>query len=424
MHNRLTKFYSRFLPILFILNGYGVSGFPIGLGSILLVCFVILSFLDRSKKIRSLDNLKPIGLFIFLFFISLLDFLFENSIEYTSVFSAFLKMLIWACSVSVLASAYLDISLFKEHYRIFCNVCTIYLFAQNIIWRLFRVFIPNLYTIGPIHPLYEQYSQGTLQQYIISTNLTRFGSFFSEPAFYGHMMLANIILILFCRDNERLVRRDIIELAFISLGILLSTSTGAIVLLMLIYILFGLMKKGVKYFVILGSSAIALFYLFSHSPFKDNNIVQFFLYKMTHMSTSGRIGVSFSNILKLTNRQLIMGIGIGNTSMIADGYLNSFASIIISFGLIGFVAFLLFSGSYFVKGGPLIKVLMTIYVLGSFQGAIAFSIHGVLYLSLVMAMLEQHDKLYERNSNTESSHKSKLDKVLIDQRRDIITINE
>ncbi len=391
MNCKFAKMYSTVLPVLFVLNGYGVGGFPLGIGTILLLLFVAFSMIDRSKPNRSRDALRPMVLLCLYVFTSMFAFLFESQIQINSVINNLLKTTVWALAITVLAPIYLDMDTFQAFFRKFCIFCTIYIFAQNIAWLIGRVFIPNLYTIGPIHPLYDQYSQDTLRDYIVSTNLVRFGSVLSEPSFYGHLMLIDLILILFNnKGRNELSTPKLAECIFVSSGIVLSTSTGAIVFLAVVWTIYFLVGKSIRSLVTLMLGVGIASYILFVSPLKNNTTINWFVYKLTNMDTLGRVGKSFSNLGFLTSRQWITGVGIGNTGVIVEGYLNSFTSIIISFGIIGFGAFLLFAISIFHRGGLITKVLIIIYILGSFQGAIAFSLYGMLYISIAIVMLDQH----------------------------------
>ena len=318
-------------------------------------------------------------------FISLIDFLFESEIIYSSVLNWYSKLLVWSFGIAFLSTAYLDMRLFVPLLRKFCLVCTAYLLFQNAMWNFLGRFIPNLYDFGIIHPLNDAYSQEGLREYIIMTNLKRFGSFFSEPSFYANLMNLCILLILFDGEKRNIIqRKQVYELIFLSIGVLISTSTGGILVMIFTYVAYFILGRDIKSTMILiGGTLIAVYVLF-YSSISRITEVQWFLGKVMNMDKLERVGGSYSYLSLLNTRQMIFGVGCGNTGVIVPGYMNSFATIIISYGLVGFFLFSFFVYYLWRRSNLLSRIILIIYFINSFQGAHAFSFSGLCNLSIVM----------------------------------------
>ena len=89
--------------------------------------------------------------------------------------------------------------------------------------------MPNVFQIGFLKANYDYYTEFVSY---VGTALYRPGSFFSEPAFYGYFVNLVIILLLF---NNRDEEKDVKTALFLSFGIILSTSSGGLYVLLVLW---------------------------------------------------------------------------------------------------------------------------------------------------------------------------------------------
>ena len=285
--------------------------------------------------------------------------------------------------VTFTARELFDYELFKPFFRKFCVFCTIYLFLQMFFWNAGRIYLPNVFDFGIIKPMYEQYSAAKYIKYLTAIGFGRFSSFFAEPAYYGIMMIINLIILVFdIYYPQGLSNEAKIETLFIILGIWVSTSTAAIVFVVaIVLVYFVKTNMSDKFLLIIVAVSVGMFLI---SSAESNILGSFFISKLTQMGESGRVGASYAELDNLSTLQLIFGVGMNNEGVITESlYFNVFTGLIIEYGVLGFSIFLLYLYKiYETSDNIALHILIIIYMAAMFQGGYLFNLYGILFLSI------------------------------------------
>jgi hypothetical protein len=390
----LSKLYTYSIPIILVLNGYS-SGIPgLSIGGILMNLYNLCAIIKFSRK-KKIDGFGIRTTLLFLFFIneSLISFAYYGIVNLSEVLKEFLKMATWLFGITITAKYCFDYHIFKAWYRKFCLFCTFFLFFQAISWNFLGFYLPNLFNFGFLVPLYEQYSATSYINYFSAISFGRFSSLFAEPAYYGILMVLDLIIVIFNSNSARLsTKHNRIEIFIIIMGIWLSTSTAAIIFVVFIIGVYMITSKNVdKYYILILILSI-LFFLFF--VFENSMLLSFFVEKITTLASSGRVGWSYSRLNDLSSWQFLFGVGMGNFGVVYDSsYFNQVTGLIIEFGLLGVICFFIYLVVFFFKRKTLsLFVLLVVYIAAMAQGGYLFNLYGILFFSVAQYIKPEKKK--------------------------------
>ena len=402
---RYRKLYTYSLPIILVLNGYssGIEGLSIGavLMNLFNIYALMVFFVNRGKLDKFIVSTTE--LLLLFFFLSCFSYLIHGISNIHKVFTSSLKIFTWFFGVTFTKKVLFDFSLFKPYYRKFCIICTAYLFLQMISWNGAHIYLPNLFSFGFLKPSYEQYSATAYINYLTDIGLGRFSSFFAEPAYYGILMIINLVIIFFDEYYpEGLSGRAKLESLFLIVGIWFSTSTAAIVFgIFIIAVYFVKTDMSDKFLLLLLSICIGGLLIFVSST---NTLTSFFVEKISTIGTSGRIGRSYAELIKLSPLQRIFGVGLSNEGIITETtYFNVFTGLIIEYGIFGFFFFLHYMYKIYrnVKSIAL-HVLIIIYLAAMFQGGYLFNLYGIVFFCVALNLRRKELSKVDKKSGVAS----------------------
>lgn len=402
--NSIPSFFCLLLSLVPILNGYssGIGSFSLGmLVFSIIVFFVTINFIviGGSKK-NSFNVFLPIFLTLIFIFSSLVSYL---TIDYYSkpvlsvVFAAWLKRLIWGISI-VSIPTFIKYSKLCKALKVIAVISTVYLIIQNVFFYILKIPLPNIIEYGFLRPNYDYYSSsGNLS--LVGTSQYRPSSFFAEPAFYGYFIILVLSTIML---GHKVKRADVGLSLFLSLGIVLSTSSGGMYILALIWVFYFIkrFKSNVKTAKsILFAFIIIVFLILFILLFNNLNILQNYgtfgevlykaLNKVSSWNINSRLGRSFDKLAYLSGRNLFFGVGIGcNDYFLAayssEGYVNGIVELILQNGIFGLFLFFLYLFILFFNSKDfLIRALIIIYIIDGLYSGIYFSLFGMLYLIVI-----------------------------------------
>ena len=406
--NRKKKDLFGFLfAISFILNGYA-SGIPgISLGSLAFVCLIAWAFLSKSKTKK--DSLTaPFLKFVVLFLIiSLFSFIFAEYKSFSGLFTGLLKILTWFFMITTVSNNFYSSKQMTKWFTRIGIILTIYLFIQTFFFYVFHIYLPNIFNFGFLKPYDEEYANyGVLG----SGSIVRAASFFSESSFYGNYMLCSLLLFL-GQNYKKMTKKNWFIVLFISAGIIVSTSTAAIIFLVIIWLFYIWKIKVKKFFlfsflIIVALIAVPIF--LSGTLDFDNGFMSSLKYafdKFDYIDNSSRFGKSFAYLSLLNQKQFLFGIGLGNDLFFINSnvfgvdsvYINAVTSVIFQAGIIGMSLFtLLIIINIFksIKYRDLVSFLLFgIYFVKGFESTVFFSTYGILFLFIAMG------RLYEKKNS-------------------------
>lgn len=384
------KLFTLFLSLSLILNAYSFS-FAEGISlayifmAIFSMYFIIIYIIKNKKKVE----IHSIGLICFLFMISLLVFLvFPERLTFQSNFVTYvLKLLLWGIILCFPIKEIVEKEYFLKCIVRISIISTIYLFIQFIMSTFFSVNLSNVFNLGIIS------NTGDLSL----LNTYRSASFFGEPAYYSTYVLCTLSILLL--GNINIKHKNLLIIIF-AIGILLSTSTAGIYMLLVLF-LFYCIKNRKRKKLILASFVIIPTVLIITLNF--NSILKHFgnfgsiltstLEKPTHYSTLSRVGGSFDYLKNLSNVDKLIGWGVGNEYIylgVESTYINSIARLIIQFGYIGAFAFFIFMLTYLKKCKSWLGLfILTLYVIKSFTGGAMFAISGIYMLMIYKFVISE-----------------------------------
>ncbi len=377
----------------FVLNGYA-SGIPgVSLGSLLFVFFIILSFLSPHKyKCKSSIYLLLVGFL----FISILDYVTVGL--YGNPIIGILKLAIWGLMINRVTPSYIRFDSLQKWFNILSIVLISYLAVQIVGFYVLGIYFPNIFTFGPLQPYDEGYADYSL---LSESIILRPASLLSESSFLGNFLLVSLLINL--DSTKELKGKSLLFPLFLSLGVIMTTSTSAMVLLVLVWLVyFGKLNKYIKAGILVVSVVFSIQIIKTGIELiniKDESSLGYSIEKFNHLDTSTRFGKSYDYLVYLKGSNRVLGVGVGNeTSFIAshyssnsdeDIYLNSVTGLLFSVGILGTFLFTLFIVYLFLlsikRKSRLSLCIILIYVIKAFSSGILFSTYGILFLMIVYA---------------------------------------
>ena len=396
-HYRLFSFW---FAISFILNGYA-SGLPgLSLGSVVFIILIIYAIRKSRGKVRQIQAIELIILFLV---ISLIDYLIvTNSIEIKSIFVGFSKYIVWAFMLSFCSSVLFCETELQKRLLNISYILISYLILQLISYFVFSIRFPNIYSFAFLQPYAEGYAAEIAEGVIIY----RPASFLSESSFLGNFLVCTLIMVLSSLEKQydkKLFKKAI----YLSVGVIMSTSTSTIILLPIIWVMLGKNcykrhKQGFRVVISCLLVFVVFVFIIFESLSNSGNVffenVFYTFDKFNNLENSSRFGASYDYLNYIPKNLKAFGVGIGNeipflkTLVFSDAYyMNSATTLLAQVGYVGLILFLLYlfyllytSVRYKHKGA---LTLIIIYLLQGIGSGIWFSTYGVLYMFIASGYL-------------------------------------
>jgi len=401
---------SFWLCISLILNGYA-SGVPgVSLGSVCFIIFVILALMANKWRFNNIVALTTTSIIAFAF-ISLIDFCF---VPYETPIQLFLlaysKILIWWAFICFVSQTYYDFELLTKWVVRIGVVLNVYLIIQNVAFYGLGIYLPNIFSFGPLVPYDEGYANYAV---LGASQIIRPASLLSESSFLGnYLMLALALILKRIRTSQH--KNDAKLCLFFTLGIFLTSSTSAIFLTVVIWLFLGYnLIRRYKFVTILLSLFVSL-YLFTHNvsldDFNNSSATGQAVFrtfdKLNYIDSNVRFGASYRMLDYLSPEQKALGVGLGNEQNFIQPYinsdymyLNSITQFIINVGYTGlFFLIILFSYMVFLSLKYRDRValsLILIYIIKVFGSGFLFNTYGTLYMFVIVGSLYSHKKHYK-----------------------------
>lgn len=387
-----------------ILNGYA-TGIPgLSIGSAVLIALIAFAMLDglRGKRVKvSTDVFSFGGLITLSSFIGVVFLLFsepQTLFQGSQVLIGVAKFWLWVIMVSVVAINYYDETSIRIWMCRFSIILTAYIIVQSIAFYAFHFYLPNIFNIGPLHPYVEAYAD---YERLSGVNILRPASLLSESSFYGNFIICTMALYL-NKNIYEINGKSIFFVAFLILGVVLSGSTSAIIMLGFILFLFYRRIKTSKKWTIaflVGMGVVIFLTIWPNiSSGSIGNSLLYAFEKFNYLGTSTRFGKSFNYLSFIPDSVRVFGSGIGNDVAFLKPYvgtdsiyLNSVTSLIIQTGAVGCIFFVgmiirLAKKSFQYRDLVALSLLITYFVKG-FASGIYFSTYGVLFMFIILGQL-------------------------------------
>jgi len=389
---------SYLLPFALLLNGYssGIPGVSLGsltIGILIVICFTS-SITERGGIRLPRINAGLVFLFFNLYLITLFNVIRIQKFDLSDSLISIIKLLIWLLSIIIICSQYLNKYTFVRNYLSLSFISTIYIYIQYISWEVLNVFLPNLFLFGPLRPLYDDYGAEAYYEYISSIGVMRPAGFFSEPAFYGNIIVIAIALLLYNASiGSCFQKHRIVLICFFVGGVIISTSSAGVALVIILYMVYFLQnrmrrKDYLSVLIIIVISSV-LWYLIINGISIASQALSLSLEKLTDLGNRSRVGRSFSVLKSMSTLDLCLGVGAGNTFLVSDIYMNSITSLIVSYGIIGLLIFFVVGIYMYIKcNSDISRVLLILYMAKNFQSGAMFNIFGIFFVGIAILFVD------------------------------------
>ncbi len=377
-------------PLLF-LYGIGVSNitlvdfFLLALNMI----FMIRIFIDG--KIMVFTNLMP-----FLFYIVVLSLV--TTIDMDSTMRT-LRYVFYLVNIVFFTKKYFDYRVGVKIYRYISLVSTVFLFIQIITYKLVGIYLPGVVLSANLVAS-DLYNYDLVLQ---NAYYKRFMSFFAEPSHFAIYVLGYITILLFSEIGfSGFRKKDMIEFAFLSLGVVLSTSIlGVMVLgaMSLIWLMVFVFNRKKNYKNIFG---LTLFFLvvISFMFFLQNTTAfeYFSNSSVLNRQAEGRFGgYSIFGYQEASTLEIIFGRGMVGMPIISNsGFLPSFPLLYYYFGFIGLILFFITFIPYFLNLKVNVSKALIICLFGIALGSeLLLGIFILVFIPLIINGNIKNPKLKE-----------------------------
>lgn len=395
---RLKRF-AIWFALSFVLNGYA-SGIPgISLGSIVFIIMILLS-IARSMQLSTANHV--LSFCVVFLTISFVGMLLNGlrGVSFGEHFVSVAKFALWGLMISNVAAQRYDFATLSPYIKKMGYVLIIYLLIQNIGFYVFHFYFPNIFRFLFLQPYAEGYAD---YEALSRSSILRPGSLLSESSFLGNYLLC--MLALEMEDGVRNGKNISINIIVISIAIILSSSTSAIVLFPIVWLVYWKKIKKDNKSKLIGFLMIIVVIVPLIIIIVPNIIggrfassMQYAFNKFSRLDSMTRFGKSFNYLQYLHGTNLWFGVGLGNDDSflmnqlgLQDVYLNSVTSILISTGIVGCTCFFIFAISLLIRSvkykNKLSLILLVIYLIKGFSSGMYFSTYGVMFMFVVCGEL-------------------------------------
>lgn len=355
--SNLYTFFLILSPILFM---YGV-----GLGTLTLMD-VILIFINLLLFFRVLLIGKiNIQLSILPFLLYIVITMFFHGLDENAILRT-MRYIFYLFNIIFFTKKYFHYQFGVKLYRIVSLLSTAFLLIQRLSYNTIGLYIPGV-IINANLIAYDLYDYNKV---LDQAQYKRFMSFFEEPSHYAIYILGYLVILLFAKVNVNSKSKSfILEICFLSLGIVFSTSILGIMVLIVMLIIW-ITKNFIKNKKSFIKITLFAFIFVGLMVFISNTNAFEYLTNINiiYRQAAGRFGgyeIIQSNNISISNA--LFGRG-----MISNEYGIFFASyplMIYYFGYIGLFIFVSSFISYFIKfkldGATALLISILVIALGS-----------------------------------------------------------
>ena len=398
----IRKTFSIFIAAMPLFASYysGLQGFTVC--DVCLVFFTLISFfvLDSSAEYFFNITILMVGV-VAIIVLSVISMVIQIIFDFAEVPTKdiFIRIIRYAFYVFValfVCKRMLNVHILVKSIVGIALVATIFLIVQVVAYQIFGVYIKG--TISSI-PLYvEGYN---VADRMVFGDMFRATSFFLEPAHYSRYATIALSIVLF--RNKTVQNKDIVRGVFVSVGIILSTSSQGYVLLALIWLVFILVRLRYVQSTFVMSLFIVAICL---SPILLHIVLKIPVVSLTlkrslnglsagqNAATEARLG-GVRYFLDLPTIYKIIGMGFGN---IPDkSWMSSATYWLYGGGLVTFFIFLIFMVKGLIRLNGFHRIVFLCYCLLFISDDSYYSYMLILFLSLSLFKMENSKSVEEKN---------------------------
>lgn len=230
MKNKLiTKLFTVFIVLYSLLYIYASPIESLSIADVILILFWAILIFVTIKNNFLLKVSLPAMFILFITLLNLFILIIFFKQDARIILFPTLRMSAYIFTIAIFIRNYFDIELGKKSIIIISFISSLYLLIQLIISNLFHYYLPGTL---PLPLLSEDLSQYNLLMSIDYNYYDRVRSFFVEPSHYA---IYNILGLFYALYNNN--KKNIVFIIVITLGLILSGSSTAIIMVPFIYII-------------------------------------------------------------------------------------------------------------------------------------------------------------------------------------------
>ncbi|SEH64574.1 hypothetical protein SAMN02910265_01900 [Ruminococcus flavefaciens] len=396
-------------------NVYTFVPFPaLGCGEVFLIVISFYLIIMLNNKIKLFSKNNGILFFMIYGFITTLVMIsmFDASIPKVAIRMA--RDFFYYFIIIFLGANLFDITIFKKWCVWFCLLLAVFIIVQTLVYYLLGYFIPGF----PLNIMINDggyTGQGLYDSYLSYANIAGYirpNGFLCEPSHCAQCFLVCLILILF--DDGKIDKTKISKAVLVTVGAVLTMSTSAIIYILFIWINW-LVKEGkyniIKTFIIIIATIIAFVVLFLRGNMNNLLAVS---QRFTNLFTGGSLtassevrmtkGINIFSSMPFIYK--LFGIGFGTYSyaydrsiiskdvfMANNEYMNTFAYILVSAGIIGMIIIATAVITIYIRSNRVGRMMILALIVMSLGSSIYSS---PICVWLMLVIINSH---YNRHKN-------------------------
>lgn len=399
---RINKIFSYLVVIMMLGNVYLFPLFKsLDMGEVLVLLFIPY-FLINLKLFTIRKRFTLIYIFIFYSFIISLLMCFKLNGNMSDPMIRIIRDFFYYFIILFLGYHFFDMVTFKKAIIVFCVLLSGFVIMQVLVYTLTGYLLPGFILNASIND--GGYNGAQLYaNYINYANIAGYlkpNGFLCEPAHCAQCFFVSLILLL---NGHKVENRDIKIALFISLGMILTMSTSAILYLIVSWSVW-FFREGKRNIIKIILLSILLIFIVIFALKKgelDNFLIV--LQRFTNTisgkaitnSSQLRMIKGFTVFLALPLTLQIFGIGFGNyanaisllnnygINMLNNEYMNTVSYILVSSGIIGFLLISFFLIIIFFNNNELGRITIVALIIMSFGSSI-YSSPICIWLMLII----------------------------------------
>lgn len=386
------RLFAIFLALIPVLELYAspVSGVPLSkfpLAFFLLVAVVMRLTEGRPRFVAGAS--APLILVAGLAFGTILASFVTDDLDSEAIVRRFALLLLWALVTLYCVPTLVNLNGLVRAVELVAVLATAYLFLQYGSVAMFGARLPNVLEFGPLRVGNLGYVDAEALQAYYQLFYYRPASFFAEPQYYSDYATLALVVVLFRHRESRF--RTLATALFLTVGLLVSTSTTAVVMAFSVWafwLLGPFARNTTRAELALRTIAGVLAPIAAVLVLSRPIMQQILFEKLYNLEDSARLGRSFDLYFSLDEMGRIFGVGIGNEGTLFRGdstmYYNSVTAVLLGCGMLGAIMLLAYWWGLIRLPGTIPRILTIVYIILSVTGSMLYADRSLLYLSIIL----------------------------------------
>lgn len=388
--NNLDKIISMLFALSFLVHALDSPIPGINYGEILLLItsgIIIIKHFKTPLRFHAV-NKGMIGFYLAFVCLTLLCVIFQTvfSLEQFAIRAARWGVYVFTAA---LLGQYLSFKYLKKALIILATLSSIFLIIQVISFKVFGTII-SIPTSGDVIgvSIEGKYINGVRVK-----SIYRFSSIFSEPAHFSYYGILALSILLFYRENLSFKVGELAEVAVIVSALIASSSTYAIALLAITFVLFvmrfvesvGVSNKTLNW-MFLGIICLIVICI----VFKNTELGEYLWRKLSTVGTASRTRFAWHEAESFSPFQKVFGLGVGNEEYYFEkvlgkklGYMNSVSLSFLYCGGMGVCMLLLLYARLIGTTDKCGRILMWLFITITIFSTALVSMTMTIYTTVV-----------------------------------------